>query len=304
MLESRAQEAAFSRLQAGVSYRSDMEAGLALGRAVADTAITRRALTDGAAASWDPVTQPGRLTGPGFWKPTAPAFAFPPTTPLAGSWRTWLIGSELDYLPTPPPGFTAGPAATIDVSVLLGAARTVVSEVAATRALDAEGQRRRDVVAFWAGAPGDRWNRVALELIRRDQLNLPRAARISALVNVAGADAIDSSWKAKFTYWTARPQTIIQDYIDPTWLSYRPSPADPSYSSGLATVSGGVFEILAFFFPADAQVLGGRADDAMLSRLYDGSHWPHDNQAGYAAGLAMAPRFIARAQADGARPPL
>jgi membrane-associated phospholipid phosphatase len=60
-LQAQAEQAAFSRLQAGVNYRSDIEAGLALGRAVAARVIARRALTDGSAAVWDAVAQPGRL---------------------------------------------------------------------------------------------------------------------------------------------------------------------------------------------------------------------------------------------------
>lgn len=70
-LEALASEEAFSRLQAGVNYRSDIEAGLALGRAVAERVINRRALTDGSGVVWDCVAQSGRLTGPGFWEPTS-----------------------------------------------------------------------------------------------------------------------------------------------------------------------------------------------------------------------------------------
>jgi len=304
-LEAEEVQAMNSRLQAGTNYRSDVVAGQALGRAVADAVIARRGpAVDGSNLVWDGT---GQLTGPpgsGFWERTAPAFAFPPTTPLAGNWRTWVIPSTGAYLSPPPPGFTAGPPASINVSVLLPEAQSVMDQVALTRALDAEGARRRGVIAVWGGVPGNRWNRIALDLMVGEQLNLPRAARVAASVNTAGADAIYVPWKTKYTYWTARPQTIIRQYLDPTgtWLSFRPTPPDPAYSSGLSTVSGAVSEVLAFYFPSAAGAVRAQAFDAMQSRLYDGSHWGFDNQAGYAAGTAMAPQFIGRALNDGAAP--
>jgi Uncharacterized protein conserved in bacteria len=147
-----------------------------------------------------------------------------------------------------------------------------------------------------------------LDLLVRDEINLPRAARISALVNVAGADSLYSSWAAKYTYWTARPQNIISQqcstssFFDPAFRPVRSTPRDPSYTSGLSTVSGVVSEILAFFFPMDAEDLRDEATLARASRLFDGTHWPHDNDTGHAVGLGIASLFIDRAQNDGANP--
>lgn len=145
------------------------------------------------------------------------------------------------------------------------------------------------------------------EILVREACNLPRAARVGAMVNAAGADALFVSWKNKYTYWTARPQTVIRQFpvgtpLDPNFVSFRANPRDPAYTSGLSTVSGAVSEVLAFFFPKDAERVRGLAQDAMNSRLYDGSHWPHDNAAGYAAGVSLSREFIRRARTDGARP--
>src|SRR5262249_16740426 len=60
--EAKAQAAARSRLLAGVNYPSDVEAGLELGRQVAQQVIAR-AKSDGSDAVWD-----GKMpTGPGYW---------------------------------------------------------------------------------------------------------------------------------------------------------------------------------------------------------------------------------------------
>jgi hypothetical protein len=305
-LKDSAEEAAFSRLQAGVNYRSDMEAGLELGRAVAEIAIDRRAMMDGSDALWDCLTQPGRLTGPGHWEPTSSPFDLcsrPPTEPLAGDWQPWVVTSGNEFLAEPPPGFNIYGSDQAAVCQLLEQpARDLMAEVAATRAEPAGGPRN-SLIARWAGVPGNRWNLIMLELLARDQLNLPRAARISALVNVALADSINVSWKSKYRYWTARPQTIIRQCgFDTGFTSIRPTPRDPSYTSGNATCGGAVAEILAFFFPPDTEALRDDAEGGGISRLYDGTHWRFDVGVGLNLGRRMAPRFIERAKRDGAHP--
>jgi hypothetical protein len=42
--------------------------------------------------------------------------------------------------------------------------------------------------------------------------------------------------------------------------------------------------VLAAFFPAKAQELAAKAEDAALSRLYGGIHFRSDNEAGLALG--------------------
>ena len=73
-------EAAESRIWAGASYRSDVEAGLSLGRAIGERAVGR-ALGDGSNAAWDG----RRPNADGLWRPTAPAFVATPLDPLAGT---------------------------------------------------------------------------------------------------------------------------------------------------------------------------------------------------------------------------
>lgn len=311
-IKASAEQAALSRLQAGVNYRSDIEAGLELGRQVAELVISRRALTDAAFfAQWDCVTQPGRLTGPGHWEPASPPFDLCsrlPTEPLAGDWQTWVIPSTSEFLAAPPDGFNFyGADQTAVCALLEQPARELIAHVAATRAEPSVGspseRPRNELIARWAGAPANRWNLIMLDLLARDGLNLPRAARISALLNVALADSLYASWKSKYTYWTARPQTVIpQCGFDSTFTSVRPTPRDPSYTSGNATSGGAAAKILSFFFPRDAEALRAEAVGGGVSRLYDGTHWDFDVEAGIKLGRRMAPLFIERARHDGAHP--
>ena len=72
-------------------YPSDVEAGLELGRQVAQQVIAR-AMADGSDAVWD-----GQMpTGPGYWSGEKPH------EPLGGTWQTWVLASG-DALRPPPP---------------------------------------------------------------------------------------------------------------------------------------------------------------------------------------------------------
>jgi membrane-associated phospholipid phosphatase len=298
-------EAASSRLYAGVNYPSDVSAGLALGEAVARQ-VLEVATTDNLGSG-----QPGRLPGGNceatpagcqdFWEPTFPRTPpASPTDPFAGTWHTWVIASPRDFLPPPPPWFRAGPPPSVDVPALKAAALLDYDAAQRTAAQTPEGAARRSVVDTWAGVPDKHWNEIALDLERAGGLSLPRAIRVSALVNAADADAIQANWAAKFIYWEPRPQQVIRKYIDPAFVSYRPTPNEPAYSSGLATVSGAISKVLSHAFPRWRESIGQLAADAAISRLYDGTHYEHDIAAGTAVGRAIGRVYVAWARCDGA----
>jgi membrane-associated phospholipid phosphatase len=299
------QDAASSRLYAGANYPSDVAAGLALGEAVA------RQVLAAAAADNLGTGQPGRLPGgdceatpagcQDFWEPTFPRTPpASPTDPFAGTWHTWVISSERDFLPPAPPWFRAGPPPSVDVPTLEAAALVDHDAARRTAAPTPEGAARRAVVDTWAGVPDKHWNELALGLERDSGLSLPRAIRVSALVNAAGADAIQSNWAAKFIYWEPRPQQVIRKYVDPAFVSYRPTPNEPAYSSGLATVSGAIAGVLAHAFQRSRESIEQAAADAAISRLYDGTHYEHDIAAGLAVGRAIGRVYVAWERCGGA----
>jgi hypothetical protein len=297
------QEATTSRLYAGTNYPSDVSAGLALGEAVA------REVLAVAAADNLGTGQPGRLPGgdcestpagcQDFWEPTFPRTRpASPTDPFAGTWHTWVIGSARDFLPPPPPWFRAGPPPAVHVPTLKAAALVDYDAAQRTAAQTPEGAARRLIVDTWAGVPDKHWNEIALALERSADLSLPRAIRVSALLNAAGADAIQANWAAKFSYWEPRPQQVIRKYVDPAFVSYRPTPNEPAYSSGLATVSGAISRVLADAFPRERASIEQAEADAEISRLYDGTHYEHDIAAGADVGRAIGRLYVARSGCD------
>lgn len=309
--DAAANECALSRLWGGANYRSDIEAGLLIGQVVGGAAV-QRALTDGSAAVWDSVTQPGRPFGPEFWVPTPPAFAFPPLLPLAGYWNPWVIESAAAFLrPTPPAQQGNFPNAQF-----LAETQQVFDEGNFVRANPTSDKAR--IAFFWADGAGTftppgHWADELRQKVVASNFSAPRAARAFAHHGAAMADSAIACWHNKFVYWTLRPVTAIRNLVgqpfhDPNWLSPVVTPPFPAYTSGHSTFSGCSADLLEYFFPGGTVVdaLGNNipfqeaAEQARDSRLYGGIHYQSDNQEGLLCGKDIAATVIARAQRDGA----
>jgi membrane-associated phospholipid phosphatase len=276
------EEAATSQILAARAFRSDVEAGQAIGRAVGERAVAR-GKADLSTQAWD---GSGRQTGDGFWEPTPPGYFQQPVEPLAGTWRPWLLASSDQYRPSPPPPYQS-PAWQAELAG--------VQEAVARRTPEQEA-----TVQYWAGGPGTvtpagLWIEIARDLIVRDGLDAPHAARVLALTSVAMADGFICCWDAKYTYWTARPITA-----DPDLDVLIPTPPFPSYTSGHATASTAAATVLGYLFPEEAAELAARAEEAKQSRLWAGIHFPIDTDMGALGGGMIGRLVVARARGDGA----
>lgn len=273
-----ADEAAVTLMHAGVAFRSDVEAGLALGRAVGERAVALAA-DDQPGSAWD---GSGRLTGPGFWEPTGPAFVDPPVEPLAPFWRCWTLTSGDQFRPAAPPAFGAP-----GYQSQLGAVREAVARRTFEQARAAN---------FWQSGPASTaWDNVAIDSIGRYGLDLPHAARALALTGIAIADAEVAAWDAKYAYWTARPITVAPE-LDILF----DTPPFPSYPSAHAAVSNAAAVVLAHLFPNDQAGLLALASEAADSRAWGGIHFPIDNDAGQLLGRNVGYMVTEAARTDGA----
>lgn len=304
--DDAAADAARSRMWAGVSTRTDMEAGLSLGQKVCELAVSRGE-TDGSGAVWDTTTQPGRLTGPEHWVPTPPAFAFPPLLPLAGTWRPWLLSSGSQLRPGTPPALAgAFPSAQFlqEVQEVKDAVTNLTPD-------------QRQIALFWADDPGltftppGHWASIAGAQVAATDWSTPRAARAMGLVGTALADAAIACWDAKYAYWVLRPITAIRTlsgypFYDPSFNTVIATPNFPSYTSGHSTFSGAAADVLNYLIPGGrcADAFGHSisyreaADQAALSRLLGGIHYRSDNNEGLVCGQKVAQLAVQRARKD------
>jgi hypothetical protein len=288
--DQMADDAAEVQIVAGIAVRSDVDAGLALGRSVADR-VLMRAKADGSDGHWDGV----RPTGTGTWEPPpgSPPGQTQPVEPLAGSWHCWVIDPPA-LRGAPPPAY--------------GSAQ-FVTEATEVRDIGhnlTEDQKR--IATYWAGGKGTPlppgiWNQITLDEVKKGRYSTPRIARDFALLNVAEADAGVAAWDTKYAYWSPRPVNAIRDLgLDPEFKSFLPTPIFPSYMSGHSTYSGAAAEVLAYEFPARAEQFRAMANEAGMSRLYGGIHYMSDNVAGLNVGAKIGKQVIDRARADGGEP--
>ncbi len=273
-----AREAAESRIYAGANFPEDIKAGQTLGAQVGDL-VVRHGQTDGS----DQMYSVKIPAGPGYWTPPPAGVII---EPMAGFWRTWILDDgENVHLPIPPsPG---SPEYQADIAAVVSTAQQLTDE-------------QRAIAIRWADGlgtvtPAGHWIRIAEEHVSRAFAHdPPRATRALALVSVSMADAFITCWKVKYTYWTARPYQVI-----PGFKSYIKTPPFPSYPSGHSTQSGAASEVLAYLFPQDAATFRAMAEEAAISRLYGGIHFPSDNNNGLLIGRQIGHRVIEYASHDG-----
>ena len=274
----QAEEAATSRLWAGAAYRSDVEAGLDLGRAVGELAVAR-AKADGSDAEWDRSGQP---SGDGSYQPTAPDFVDPPFGVLAGTWKTWVLPSGDVFRPAPFPTY-GSPAWQAELAAVRAA--TANRTLAQERTID-----------YWLSkGPNGFYTEYAQALIAREGLGEAEAAGVLAMLSVAISDTFVAVWDAKYHYWTARPSTM-----DPELDLYIPNPPYPAYPGGFGGACGAGATVLAALFPDAAPDLLSSAQEGAIQRCWSGIHYMLDDDTGLLMGGQVGRLVADHVRAGGA----
>ena len=271
-----AEEAARSRLFAGVELPSDYTAGMELGHRVAQ-AVIAFAKGDGSDIPW-----PGSIpTGKCMWTGTNPGNVTMP------GWKPVLLASVSQFRPAPPPACDS-PEGLAEIAKVRDFPRALNSANFTTNSKGFFWQSPAGLFP-WAYTYLNRW-------ILEDGLNPPRAARAYALVGVTSYDAFLASQDGKFTYWYLRPAQA-----DLSFTPLFPAPNFPSYPSNHATLSGARGDILAYLFPAHSTEILAVAQEAANSRLWAGIHYQMDLNAGKQLGSNVAQKVINFANSDGSQ---
>jgi hypothetical protein len=192
------------------------EAGKAVGRAAAANIIALRSgdgrMTPIGVTSSFPTLPPG----PGVWRLTPPFAA--PQTPWVGSVRRFVLRSVDQFLPDPPPSLQSEEwAEAFNQIKAYGAANSSVRTEEETR-----------VAWFWSANVVRQYNRVGRDIATARDLGLRETARLMAMVNLVGADALMSVLYAKYYYLFWRPVTTI----DPSAVTADGFGPVPGYDDG------------------------------------------------------------------------
>ncbi|MFN4008150.1 MAG: phosphatase PAP2 family protein [Chitinophagaceae bacterium] len=291
-LQEKANEHRNYRIMAGANTRSDIEAGEALGRAVAQLYITR-AGTDRAGAAAGNATIWQQFETDAINRNETPWISLesprrPPMLPLFGKVRGFFIDSAtmVSLRPAPPP------------SVHSAQFKTELAEVLHFSKNATREQIR--IAHFWADGvgtytPPGHWNAIAAEAFVPKRFSEVRWARNMALLNIAMFEGAINCWDTKYTYFNPRPSQI-----DPTIKSVTGVPNFPAYTSGHSTFSAAAATVLTYLLPEQANNWNAMAKEASLSRLYGAIHYRSDCEVGLQCGNRVGSYAVARGRIDGA----
>jgi hypothetical protein len=139
-------------------------------------------------------------------------------------------------------------------------------------------------------SPGAHWIGIAKIASIKTNANVEQTVNAYAKTSIAIADAFISCWDEKFRSNLTRPETVINQNIDPDWLPILQTPPFPEYTSGHSVVSGAASVILTelfgddFYFEDNTEIPFGlpvrnfksfysASSEAAISRLYGGIHY-------------------------------
>lgn len=248
-----ARQASQSRIDAGVQFPTDVEAGWKLGEAVAK-AIIDKAKKDGSDAKWtgEVNKDPKKWTGP---------YALGLHMQLA---KPMFLKSADQFRPPAPPDFEK------EMQELKTAKKTF---------------KGASLAYYWANTGAELWNDLLSQQLFENRMadDAPTVARMFAILHVSSRESAIATMDAKYAYWGIRP---VQ--YDTTYKPLLQTPPFPGYPSGHALGSSANATVLSYFFPTEAARFQKLAKDCANSRFHAGIHFRTDNEVGTKMGATLA----------------
>jgi VCPO second helical-bundle domain len=223
--------------------------------------------------------------GPGVWRRTPPFAA--PQVPWIGDVRRFLMEGVGQFLPGPPASLQSDEwVEAFDEIKAYGAANSVVRN-----------DEQTTIARFWSANVVRQYNRAGRDVAAAKHLGLAQAARLAAMINLVGADALMSVLYAKYQYLFWRPVTaidpsaVIVDGFGPVpgyddgnqatveeagWRPLLTTPNHPEYPAAHGVITSAMAEVFSTFLDTnhvDLVLHGfdptGPAGNLDLERHYD-----------------------------------
>lgn len=150
-------------------------------------------------------------------------------------------------------------------------------------------------------SPGGHWMNIAAQANRKAHADMMQSVSVYVKVSCAMADGFISSWYNKYKYNLIRPESYINQYIDPDWRPLIQTPPFPEHTSAHSTISSAAAAVLTSFYgdkfmfadstemefgipPRQFNSFQEACEQVGVSRMYGGIHYNQGNQAGLKSG--------------------
>lgn len=289
-----------------IAESSFKKQGIAAGHAAADAMLQARQ-GDGRFGPSQWVRDPRA----GHWSPLLNAMGqeILDPTPWVGGVEPFLVESATQFRSAPPlalhsPEYAAEVNEVQMIGRATGSSRT---------------EAQTYIAQWWQWAPILAWNEVARQLIVADELSAADAARLLAMQNLSGADALITCWADKYYYdfwrpWNAIPRADEDGNggttAEPGWTALLTAPY-PDHPSGHNCNDGAHAAVLRMFFgdviaggfhmtstsaalPAGAQrvrtfdTFSQPLSELIDARIWAGLHFRHADVEGQRLGVNVA----------------
>jgi hypothetical protein len=254
---------------------------------------------------------------PGRWVPTPPAY-MDAVEPNWGTIRPFVMDSASMIRPAPPHPFdTARTSPFMREALEVYEAKKVLTD------------DQRALVAFWDCnpyvmhvqghtmfatkkiTPGGHWMSIVGLAARKAKADERQSAEAYVRTAIALADGFIAVWDEKFRSAVIRPETYINQYVDPAWEPLLQTPPFPEYTSGHSGISTAAAVVLteqfgkAFAFADSSELPYGlpvrrfesfeqAAAEAAISRLYGGIHYRRAIEQGVVQGRNVGRLVVQR----------
>ncbi len=277
-----------------------VEAGIAVGEAAAAAMLADRS-DDGrwVPGSWQAGTDPGQ------WRPTPPGFVIDP--------NAWMLSVDPFMIESRSQFRTKGPRPLKSLVYTLEYYEVKKLGSATNSWRNAE---QEAIAQFFSVNPVEMYNRAFRSLAEERGLSTSEQARLFAMLNIAGADALINCFddKAHWNFW--RPVTAIHEgnndgnrltVGDPAWTPMLVAPPYPDHSSSYNCFTGAFMHAAEVFFGKGktefslVRIVPGHADvtrtykqfrdvvaDTIDARVYQGLHFRSADVQGAGIGRNVA----------------
>jgi len=188
---------------------------------------------------------------PGRWVPTPPAY----TSAMEPHWnliRAVVMDSATQFVPPPPYPFN-----------ITDKKSDYYKEVMFIKnSVDSLTEEQKHIAEFWDDnpfklnvnghvmfgtkkfSPPGHWMSIVGIAAKKANADYGTSVEAYARTAIALFDSFIQCWDEKYRHNTARPETVINKYIDPNWRPYLQTPPFPEYTCGHSTISAAAAEAL------------------------------------------------------------